>query len=73
MGCTIKGVCGKEPQTAGLMDVLLYAVRGKAIVNRALREKGAPDRHASRRIIDALFSTITNTQPLRNASTRHWR
>lgn len=59
-GCTIKGVCGKEPQTAGLMDVLLYAVRGEAIVNRALREKGAPDEAASRQMIDALFSTITN-------------
>ena len=59
-GCSIKGVCGKEPQTAGLMDVLLYAVRGEAIVNRALREKGAPDEAASRQMMDALFSTITN-------------
>lgn len=59
-GCTVKGVCGKEPQTAGLMDVLLYAVRGEAIVNRALREKGVADNAASRQIIDALFCTITN-------------
>ena len=59
-GCTIKGVCGKEPATAGLMDVLIYAVRGEAIVNRALRAKGAADTAASRRILDALFSTITN-------------
>ena len=59
-GCTVKGVCGKEPQTAGLMDVLLYAVRGEAIVNRALREKGDPDIKASRQILDALFCTITN-------------
>lgn len=59
-GCTIKGVCGKEPATAGLMDVLIYAVRGEAIVNRALREKGAADTAASRRMLDALFSTITN-------------
>ena len=59
-GCTIKGVCGKEPATAGLMDVLIYAVRGEAIVNRALRAKGAADTAASRRMLDALFSTITN-------------
>ena len=59
-GCTIQGVCGKLPHTAGLMDVLLYAVRGEAIVNRALREKGAADTKASRQIIDALFCTITN-------------
>ena len=46
-GCTIKGVCGKEPATAGLMDVLIYAVRGEAIVNRALRAKGAADTAAA--------------------------
>ena len=59
-GCTIQGVCGKLPQTAGLMDVLLYIVRGEAIVNRALREKGAADADASRQMVDALFCTITN-------------
>ena len=59
-GCTLKGVCGKEPQTSALMDVLLYAVRGMAIVNRELREKGKADVEASRQILDALFSTITN-------------
>lgn len=59
-GCTIQGVCGKLPRTAELMDVLLYAVRGEAIVNRALRDKGAAEEKASRQIIDALFSTITN-------------
>lgn len=59
-GCTVKGVCGKEPKTSALMDVLLYAVRGEAIVNRALREKGAADGRADRQILDALFCTITN-------------
>ncbi len=59
-GCTIKGVCGKEPQTSSLMDALLYAVRGEAAVNRALREKGASNKDASRAILDALFCTITN-------------
>ncbi len=59
-GCTVKGVCGKEPQTAGLMDLLLYVVRGEAIVNRAMREKGAPDKATSRAILDSLFCTITN-------------
>ena len=42
-GCTVRGVCGKEPQTVALMDLLLYAVRGVAIVNRSLREKGDAD------------------------------
>ena len=59
-GCTVRGVCGKEPQTSALMDALLYAVRGIAIVNRSLREKGAADREAGHFILDALFCTITN-------------
>ncbi len=59
-GCTIKGVCGKEPQTSALMDLLLYTVRGEAIVNNALRESGKADIDASRQILDALFCTITN-------------
>lgn len=40
--------------------MLLYAVWGEAIANRALREKGDPDIKASRQILDALFCTITN-------------
>lgn len=59
-GCELQGVCGKKPETSTRMDQLLYIVRGMAIVNRLLREKGAADRHASHFIIDALFTTITN-------------
>ncbi|MDE5651945.1 MAG: hydroxylamine reductase [Muribaculaceae bacterium] len=59
-GCEIRGVCGKKPATSARMDQLLYIVRGMAIVNRLLREKGQADRDASRFIIDALFTTITN-------------
>ncbi len=59
-GCTVKGVCGKEPQTSALMDVLMYSVRGEAILNRALRSQGMADITISRQILDALFCTITN-------------
>lgn len=59
-GCTIKGVCGKAPQTSGLMDLLIYSVKGIAIVNQSLRKAGAADASASRQILDALFVTITN-------------
>ena len=38
-GCTIKGVCGKEPQTARFMDMLMYATRGLAAVNYKLRQR----------------------------------
>ena len=59
-GCELQGVCGKHADTSARMDLLLYAVRGIAIINRALREKGESDRGASHFVIDALFTTITN-------------
>lgn len=59
-GCNILGVCGKKPETAARMDLLLYAVRGISAINRALRDKGEPSREASHFVIDALFTTITN-------------
>ena len=59
-GCTLRGVCGKLPETSARMDLLLYATRGVAILNDLLREQGAASREASHQIIDALFTTITN-------------
>lgn len=59
-GCELRGVCGKMPATSARMDLLLYAVRGVAAINRALRKEGLASREASHEIIDALFTTITN-------------
>ncbi|MFA5302847.1 MAG: hydroxylamine reductase, partial [Bacteroidales bacterium] len=59
-GCTVKGVCGKEPQTAALMDLLLYTGRGVAIVQKSLREKGIAADVPDHFLMDALFCTITN-------------
>lgn len=60
VGCTVQGVCGKEPMTAALMDLLMLASRGQAIVNRSLRAAGLACEATSMQIVDALFSTITN-------------
>ncbi|MDE6418504.1 MAG: hydroxylamine reductase, partial [Duncaniella sp.] len=59
-GCTLQGVCGKKADTSARMDLLLYATRGNAILNRELRRAGEADREADHQIIDALFTTITN-------------
>ena len=59
-GCEKIGVCGKHSETSARMDLLLYAVRGVAALNRALREKGLASRESSHEVIDALFTTITN-------------
>ena len=30
-GCTVKGVCGKEPEVAALQDLIVYATKGVAM------------------------------------------
>jgi hydroxylamine reductase len=60
-GCTLRGVCGKLPQTAKYMDLLLSVVRGVAIANNALSQAHVDtDAQAADFIVDALFATITN-------------
>ncbi len=63
VGCTKvpAGVCGKDRETANLQDVLIYALKGLAVVARKKREGGAPVASHARRIIDGLFVTVTNT------------
>lgn len=59
-GCDRVGVCGKQPETSARMDRLLYAVQGISLINRELRVKAEPSHEASRFVVDALFTTITN-------------
>lgn len=59
-GCTIKGVCGKEGDTAALQDVLLYLCKGISFRNSAAIERGTGNREAGSFIPEALFSTLTN-------------
>lgn len=59
-GCVKMGVCGKNPETADLQDLLVYAAEG--ISKYALRaaKMGLRDRSIDRFILEALFSTVTN-------------
>ncbi len=59
-GCTLKGVCGKDDQLAGLMDVLIYVTKGIAVINSEMKNCSADTSKADHFILDALFSTITN-------------
>ncbi len=60
-GCTVRGVCGKLPETNRWMDLLLSIVRGTGTIYHALLEDGAKDDvKVDDFIIDALFATITN-------------
>ena len=60
-GCTLRGVCGKLPETSRWMDLLLSVVRGVGTIYDALLAKGAAaDIAVDDFIVDALFATITN-------------
>lgn len=59
-GCTVMGVCGKDPQTAALQDLLVHVTKGIAMYAHPAAELGARDRSIGRFVVEALFTTITN-------------
>jgi len=59
-GCTAHGVCGKDPETAALQDLLVHATKGVSMYAHRARELGAKDREIDVFTIEALFSTVTN-------------
>lgn len=59
-GCTVSGVCGKDPQTAALQDLLLYATKGIAHFAAKAWQSGGKDPEINRFVLEALFSTVTN-------------
>ena len=60
-GCTQSGVCGKQPDTAAMQDLLVYVTKGLSAVTTALRAQGAEiDPSINHLITINLFTTITN-------------
>ncbi len=60
-GCTIKGVCGKQPETARWQDLLISVVRGVGAIQHELFKNGESlSDKTSQFITDGLFATITN-------------
>jgi len=59
-GCTAQGVCGKDPETAALQDLLVYAVKDISRYAHRAYELGARDSKVDVFMIKALFSTLTN-------------
>ncbi len=59
-GCTNVGVCGKDPATAALQDLLIYMC--KKISEKALeaRNQGKSTRDADLFVMKGLFTTVTN-------------
>jgi len=59
-GCTVQGICGKEPQTVALQDLLVYAVKDISRYAHRAYKLGARDRDIDVFTVEALFSTLTN-------------
>jgi hydroxylamine reductase len=59
-GCVEIGVCGKDPETAALQDLLVHAAKGVSMYAHRAAELGARDPKVDRFVIQALFATVTN-------------
>jgi len=51
------GVCGKDPQTAALQDLLLYETM---VLSKAALESGDNSDEVAKMVIENLFTTVTN-------------
>ena len=59
-GCTKIGVCGKQPDTAVLQDLLIYTVKGLSQAAVAAKKAGISDPEINKYACEAIFSTLTN-------------
>jgi hydroxylamine reductase len=59
-GCTVLGVCGKQPEVAALQDLLLYTLMGLSQVAVEGRKVGVSDPDVNIFTVKAAFSTLTN-------------
>ena len=60
VGCTVRGVCGKNEEVAKLQDLLMYALGGVACVVREAGLDANDIGEVNRQVLNSLFMTITN-------------
>ena len=58
--CTKIGVCGKQPDTAALQDLLIYALKGLSLYAVEGHKVGVKDTEVDTFSCEAIFSTLTN-------------
>ena len=59
-GCSVVGVCGKQPEVASLQDNLLQGLKGLAFFGHKARTLGVADAAVDQFLIEGLFATVTN-------------
>ena len=57
-GCTQQGVCGKDPQTAVLQDLLVYAVKGISTFAHLARQMGFKDNKVDVFVLDGYICSF---------------
>lgn len=60
IGCTVKGVCGKNSDVAALQDLLIYALKGLAHLALIAPKIGINVSNIEPLVFAALFTTVTN-------------
>lgn len=60
VACTSYGVCGKDPETSDLQDILIHNLKGLAFLGKKLNDYGVTSKEVDLFIIEGLFSTVTN-------------
>ena len=59
-GCEERGVCGKDPQTAAMQDLLIYVTKGVSMYAHRAAQLGVRDQDIDIFVFRALFVTVTN-------------
>ncbi len=59
-GCTAFGVCGKDPETAALQDLLVELCKHISVKALEARTAGKTTRDADLFVMEGLFTTVTN-------------
>jgi len=59
-GCTTRGACGKDAETAALQDLLVHLLKGLSFYGRRAAARGAYDVEAENLLLEGMFSTLTN-------------
>lgn len=60
IGCTIKGVCGKDDTVAGLQDLLIHTLKEISLIVRQSQLNTDALTDVSHQVVNSLFMTITN-------------
>ncbi|MCT4563842.1 MAG: hydroxylamine reductase [Maledivibacter sp.] len=59
-GCTLRGVCGKTDKVANIQDLMIYTLKGIALLDQQGKKIGVKFPKADHFIMNGLFMTITN-------------